>query len=38
MDVNATMISVETTPVIRGGVIKENGRGSEFMYNILDTL
>jgi hypothetical protein len=37
--VNAKMIPVETTPVIRvGGRIKENSRGGEFMYDIFDTL
>jgi hypothetical protein len=40
MYVNAKMIPVETTPGIRveGGGLRENGRGGEFMYDILDTL
>jgi hypothetical protein len=31
------MILVEITTGIRGGVLKENGSGGEFMYDILDT-
>jgi hypothetical protein len=38
MHVIAKMIPVETTPGIRGRGIKENGRGSKFMYDISDTL
>jgi hypothetical protein len=29
------MIYVETIPGIRGGEIKDNGRGGEFTYDIL---
>jgi hypothetical protein len=32
------MIAVETTPGIGEGEMKKNGRGGEFMYDILDTL
>jgi hypothetical protein len=38
MYVNAKMIPVETTPGIREGGYKGNGRGNEFMYDIFDTL
>jgi hypothetical protein len=38
MYVNAKMIPVEAISEIRGGRIKENGRGGEFMYDIFDTL
>jgi hypothetical protein len=36
--VNAKMIPVETIPGISGGEIKENGGGSEFKYDIYDTV
>jgi hypothetical protein len=32
------MIPVETTPGSRGGRIKENGWGGEFMYDVFDIL
>jgi hypothetical protein len=32
------MIPVGTVPVIRGGRIKESSRGSEFKYDIFDTV
>jgi hypothetical protein len=38
MYVNAKMMPIETTPGIGGGGIKENGRGSKFMYDIFDAL
>jgi hypothetical protein len=39
MLVNAKMIPIETTPgIFVGGMVKENGRGGEFMYDIFSTL
>jgi hypothetical protein len=35
---NTKIIPVETIPGIRGGRIKENGRGDKFKYDIFDTL
>jgi hypothetical protein len=36
MYVNGQMISVEMIPGMGEGEMKENGRGGEFKYNILD--
>jgi hypothetical protein len=38
MCVNAKMIPVETVPGILGGGMKDSSRGSEFKYDIFDTL
>jgi hypothetical protein len=38
MYANAKMIPAETTPGIRGGGMRENDRGDEFMYDIFDAL
>jgi hypothetical protein len=38
MYINAKMILVKTIPEIRGGGMKENDRGGEFIYDIFDTL
>jgi hypothetical protein len=38
MYVNAKMIPIKTTPGIRVGGIKENGRGGESMYDIFNIL
>jgi hypothetical protein len=38
MFVNAKMIPVETIPGIRGGGREESSKGSEFKYDILNTL
>jgi hypothetical protein len=38
MYVNRKMRPTETIPGIRGKKIKENGGGSEFKYDIFDTL
>jgi hypothetical protein len=38
MYVNAKMKPVETIPGIRGGGIKERGRGGDSKYDTLDTL
>jgi hypothetical protein len=32
------MVPIETVPVIRGGEMKDSKRGSEFIYDIFDTL
>jgi hypothetical protein len=32
------MISIETIPGIRGGVMTESSKGDEFKYDIFDTL
>jgi hypothetical protein len=38
MHVSAKIISVETVPWIRGGVIKGSGGKGELKYDIVDTL
>jgi hypothetical protein len=38
MYVNAKMITVKTVPGIRGGGMQVSNKGSEFKYDIFDTL
>jgi hypothetical protein len=38
MYVNGKVISVQTILGMRGGEIRENGRGGKFIYDIFDTL
>jgi hypothetical protein len=38
MHVNAKMVPIETIPAIRGGEMKESSGGSEFNYDMFDTL
>jgi hypothetical protein len=38
MHINPKMIPAETVPGIRGGRIKESGRGGESKYDIFDGL